>query len=686
MLAKFKGTCVSCRISIEVGEECYHDRESRMVRCVKCSPRSASERSISATGKVKMPYDANLLPLLKSSPGARWNPNEKCWTVSVSDADLPRTLEIAERLGLDIAPELTARNKPTAQAQAVDSRLYPYQIKGVDHISRRAKSLLTDEMGLGKTPQTLAALPQDGSAAVLVVCPNTLKYNWVKEAQKWAPGYKTAVLTKQTFRFPNKGEIVTINYEGLPSEMAGTWQKPSKMDIPAGLTVVFDEVHYAKNYKAARSQKVYTLASKAAKVVALTGTPLANRPFDLWGVLCSCGMNREVFGTFEKFCQLFNAEQDQWGGWHFGTPSVEVPERLRRVMLRRLRTEVLPELPGKQYSEVVVNGISASMSKQMDKLQEKWLDDGFDSNELPPFEWFSKIRAGLAESRIDAMLEMVENFEESETPLVVFSAHRAPVDTLAARPGWKTITGDTKPQDRQTIVDEFQAGKLKGIALTIAAGGTGITLTRASHMLFVDLAWVPADNAQAEDRICRIGQEASSCQYIRMVSDHPLDRHVQDLLVSKMNMARAAVDAEVRAKVKPVASAQSTTEQELHNAVVASPQDAVARMVYADYLEENGKAAEADSHRKVAEKIKEEVPVTEELRTAVHSALRMLAGMCDGARMLDGAGFNRFDTSFGHSLANCSWLSDRATLSARRMLIKYRAQLPADLYAIIKSS
>src|SRR5262249_3326827 len=158
----------------------------------------------------------------------------------------------------------------------------------------------------------------------------------------------------------------------------------------------------------------------------------------------------------------------------------------------------------------------------LDGLWEEYADL-LEANELPPFEKFSEARAKLAQSRIRAMLEVVGQFEQHGEPLVVFSAHRGPVGALADRAGWEVITGDTEPPRRREIVEAFQAGRLKGIALTIRAGGTGLTLTRASTALFVDLDWTPANNLQAEDRLCRIGQEAGHVRIIQMVSDHPLD-------------------------------------------------------------------------------------------------------------------------------------------------------------------
>ncbi len=145
------------------------------------------------------------------------------------------------------------------------------------------------------------------------------------------------------------------------------------------------------------------------------------------------------------------------------------------------------------------------------------LAEELDDSDLPGFESFSRIRALLAQSRIPAMLEMVEEYEEAETPLLVFSAHKAPIKALENRSGWAIITGETSAEDRFDIVKRFQEGKLNGVGLTIGAGGVGLTLTRASNILFVDLDWKPSMNIQAEDRAHRIGTNADNILIKRMV-------------------------------------------------------------------------------------------------------------------------------------------------------------------------
>lgn len=448
------------------------------------------------------------------------------------------------------------------EVEALD-RLFPFQRDGVRFLAPRARGLLADEMGLGKTAQALCSL---GSSGALVVCPASLKLVWRDEAAIWCPEKRFEALESgpRHFRTPGPNGIVATSYDSLPDWLVpeetgevnrnGKAIKRAPVPLAAaaalrGVTLIVDEAHATKNYKAKRSKKVRTLARICSRTWMLTGTPLLNQPTDLFGVLEVGGMAWDLFGSWPNFLRLFNARKSQWGGYVFGEVEPEVPQLLKRVMLRRLREDVMPELPQKVYQTIDCGEPRTRTVRYLDEIEEElrdqygdhfeeaWLED----RKLPPFERFSEVRRMLAEDRVSYAQEIADSHEEQGEPLVVFSAHRAPIDALARRERWKSITGDTEDEDRSKFVRAFQEGALAGIALTVQAGGVGLTLTRASRVLFVDLDWTPALNAQAEDRLVRIGQRASSVQVMRMVSSHPLDRRVHELLSRKTAIARAAL-------------------------------------------------------------------------------------------------------------------------------------------------
>ncbi len=704
------GKCFACQINVPANEGRAFTKGSGWSvacltqQCLANEPELLAhvEGEANAARKLHADFSIELpgfptrdeLTLLRSFPGARFDRARTRWTVSDAAYDRTRVLELAAKLKLDVSdvPAVTEESDAdySAALEAAALRvqacadagrpLRSYQLDGVDFLAGRPDALIGDDMGLGKTIQALVALPEQ--AAALVVVPNSLKWNWHDECRVWRPDLKPHVCKgRKSFRVPAPGEVVIINYAILPAWLApqpvlddkgnkektrnkkGKLVDKKELQLPEGMAEalapcigIFDEVQKAKNYKAQRSQKVATLCENLGTVWGATGTPLMNRPLDLWGVLSSLGLNWKVFGSFSTFMRCFGGHRTYYGIEFDGPSGPETAERMRRVMLRRTKAEVLKDLPAKQYSTLRVNGMSKAIYKEMDKLLAEW-GETLGAKNLPPFEAFSELRAKVATARIPAAIEYAESFEEAGEPLVVFSAHRAPVLALGEREGWEIILGDTPADKRRDIVARFQAGSLKGIALTISAGGEGLTLTKASNMLFVDLDWTPALNTQAEDRIHRIGQ-SNACNIVRMVSDHDLDRHVMDLLIEKTAVINTAIDG--------VADADSIelSEAPAVEIVVADEEEYAARIAA---IAEREAAAARD---KLTERMAKDkwldrevarctngraglptMELTPERIEAIEEGLAYMASICDGAQAEDFQGFNKADTYIGKYLA-----------------------------------
>lgn len=449
---------------------------------------------------------------------------------------------------------------------ASGNTLKPYQRIGIRFLAARKRACLFDEPGVGKTPQAIGAVP--AGAPVLVACPNVVKGKWLREFQTWRPGWRLTSVTAGSatdpavFRWPQPGEVVFVNYEMLPAASAEIARLETRagrsisaiaargyaaragqlartrqaLTLPhTGTVCISDEVHRVKSRDAkvtARWRELATMAlARSGRAWGLSGTPLVNWRDELFTVLQAVGLGEQLFGDLRSYR----------ADWAEG----RVASRIADVMLRRTRAEVLPELPPVTWDPIPVE-IGDELRTYCDRLLAVLRTRGYFVRTLTldalqraaqPGSGLdgciAAVRARLAALKIRSLLELVADAEESDTPLVVFSSHRAPIDVLARRPGWTCLTGDETAVEKTRRAEAFQAGQFRGIALTYQSGGEGIDLYRAWRIVLVDLPWTPKDIDQATSRLRRIGQMAKVILVSRLVAAHPIEEHVDEVLIRK---------------------------------------------------------------------------------------------------------------------------------------------------------
>lgn len=412
---------------------------------------------------------------------------------------------------------------------------YGYQDYGVSWLQEHQRSLLADDTGTGKSCQILGTISTDGA---LVVCPASVKRNWAKETRMWRTDLTPSVINgRRNFRWPKCDEIVIANYDLLPDA-------PPPLPNNLSITLVADEAHALKNLETLRTTRFMRATHRLRqsprspdnRIIGATATPMPNRPSELGNVLEALDCMRDSFGARELFDHAFVDS---------GKPRRWMHDILHKVMLRRTKAQVLPELPGRTFRMVEVDVRSDRLRSEMDRAYDaleaymRAMGDGEIGN-LPAFFDMSRVRREIAEAKIGAMLGLIEDLESAGEPVVVFSDHREPVLRAASRSGWTSILGGLSDSERFRRNEAFQAGHHKGIACTITAAGAGINLFRASHMIVVDLNWVPAHNTQAFDRIHRNGQK-DHCMYTILCLDHPLDRRIAELNAEKEGLSRMSI-------------------------------------------------------------------------------------------------------------------------------------------------
>ncbi len=432
--------------------------------------------------------------------------------------------------------------------------LRDYQADGSRWLAAHPFGILADQMRLGKSAQALRALPP--SARVVIVCPAIAQAVWLREVRIWRPDLTP---TLDRLRRPGRGEVVITSYDSLPPAERG-WTRKLIADPMGDVHLILDEVHMVKTATAARTRRCRLLGAQCATVRGLSGTPLLGHPEDLWGVLVSCRVADSIAPSFADFQVAFDGEgylrlwelekrgqmdrtllSDIYAGAYVAD---WLREKLQGVMLRRTQASVALQMPTKQYEQIPVPA-PADLKPFLDELNAQWLMVG--ANDLPPFELLSAARKALAKSRIPAALEWARKLTSDGEPLVVFSTHVEPIlafgdkaqaGDLADVSG--VITGTVPASVRSGLVRDFETGKLRILALTMDTGGVAIDLASASRVLCVDLDWTPGINQQAEDRVMKVGK-TGMVSILQMVSDHPLDVRVNEILVRKQRLIQNTV-------------------------------------------------------------------------------------------------------------------------------------------------
>lgn len=651
---------------------------SRGPRLLRKGPLTDAYRSAWRANKAYMrdTLGLSMAPVNRDDPSGAW---EAVWWQPING-------EVAK--ARQEAVEASRATDAQIEVPAPDGMAYmPFQRAGIAFMRGKPGVLLADEMGLGKTIQAIGVMNSDPSIKrVLVICPASLKVNWRNELNKWL--VRPARVAVQNGGQPWAGavaDVVIINYDilGKFTQVNGeTWD-----------LLVVDECHYAKNRSAQRTKLLLGATKKedrekypgirATRRIFATGTPILNRPIELFPILESLQPGTWTFRDKIRYCA---GHQDRFG-WDFSGHAFEdeFQRRLREtVMVRRLKRDVLTELPAKRRQVIELPAGDADglcdeevglYDQSRDDIESAGADaalaDAADDEaayksaverlkkaQKVAFERVAKVRHEVALAKVGQVIEHVSDLLQQVNKVVVFGHHLDVIERmrseLAESDGVGTgtvhvITGATPNADRQPIVDRFNSDpKARVLILGIHAAGVGLSV-KASVEVFAELDWVPGIITQAEDRCHGIGRgiEGEPLMVQHLVLEGSLDARMAKIVVAKQAVADRMLD-------KPLAALQAG--------------EAVTSFDGVDPYTKSGGAAE----------------VSRELHDAVLRGLRILAGKCDGARLKDGCGFNGRDARIGHALAGQESLSPKQVLLGQRVLVKYHGQLPEEVNSVVK--
>lgn len=433
----------------------------------------------------------------------------------------------------------------------------PYQLHGASWVPTVQEigggGILADEMGLGKTLQAIAHMivgARRGEGNYLVVCPTSLISNWRRETEKFAAGE----LVVNVYRGPSRilehcsdqGSVTVTGYPTLRTDA-------DHLSEIGWNTVFFDEAHVMKNSRTKIARAARRLDANTR--IALTGTPVENRMDELWALVDLT--NPGLLGTRARFTRRFSAPIEHGGS---ATALAQLSHAITPVVLRRTKAEVANDLPAKHHIDVLCP-ITSEQARLYNSAVEEAFDTGFGNSRGRGTAVLALLTAlklicnhpGLVDGdlsrlaersgKLDRLTEIVEELAESSQPALVFTQYRRTGEILADHLG--RITGAHIPffhggldvNKRDTMVDRFQNSDVSPVmVLSLRAAGYGLNLTRASTVIHYDRWWNPAVEAQATDRVHRIGQK-SRVTVMALTTEGTLEEHIAALHTRKKAIA-----------------------------------------------------------------------------------------------------------------------------------------------------
>lgn len=508
----------------------------------------------------------------KYVPVAKFNWEKKSWVVPISYIN--EVYEIGKKCRashvqikddlpeqVDTIPELP---ELTIDIPLKKGEMRHYQKQGVARGLQLKKFINGDMPGLGKTLQSIATvvgaeIAGEVTFPVLVICPSALKINWQREFEMWTDKKAIVLNDKiknswQVYHEIGEADVFIINPESLRKFFVKKYPKDLKtaadieMDPRIDLfkSVIIDEIHKQKNPSSQRSKITLRITRGKNYVIGLTGTPVVNKPIDLFAQLAIIGRLSRFGGP-----QGFKNRYCEGGS---GASNLKELNFLlnKNCFFRREKHEVLKDLPDKIRQTITV----PISTREEYVLAENNFKTFLQNNDFTDAEIRKKLRSEVivkitmllqlsAKGKIEAAQEYIDEVIESGEKIVIFCRHKIVVDELCKiYPNAVRVTGSENESQKQASVDAFQNNPKTNIIIgSHKAAGVGLTLTASSEVLFLELPWHFADLEQCEDRCHRIGQK-SSVRSTSLLGENTIDKWLYDLIMEKKQIADTVTGAD----------------------------------------------------------------------------------------------------------------------------------------------
>ena len=492
-----------------------------------CSPKQAQKLDavwVKSRGKYRLPNTLGALRELY-----------KMGFTEVKDYGVHKALELKQA-------------KQLKDSDPQDYGLRYYQNQDIEFLKTIPHAGVFNEMRLGKTPMSLKLFEEEGRKKNLVVCPASLVFNWANEVKKFTDktpfpvhGTKKKRLEiYEAFKEASEGYLI-ISKDTLRSDL-------NILDMEfEGL--ICDEAHFLNSPRTAQSKAVFKIGKKANKRLALTGTPVRNSVDEIWGILHF--LYYEKYPSYWQFIdRYFKSWETPWGSREPGKlkREQELTMELELVSVQRKRKEVFEWLPEKIYQTIELEMGTKQRKAYDDMLSMFTVMDGNEVIVDAPsvLAQLTRLRQICLDPKLldiqapSAKETFIKEWlsDNSHNAVIIFSNFSSYLNRLHREiKGSKIIIGETSKQDRQKAVEDFQEGKCNVLFANIKAAGTGLTLDRADTVIFLDRAYTPSENSQAEDRAVATTEDSNlNTLIIDLVCKDSIDEHINKILNKKQSI------------------------------------------------------------------------------------------------------------------------------------------------------
>ena len=549
---------------------------------------------------IEFEYDTQIINLIKSIPSAKWNKEIKIWSIS-NKSNFPLLLI-----------DLFTKNKVTcvcdsgfqkiyetcfkkegvkneniekiSQSKTIESKVdfskflkidpFGYQKEDFNFLqSINGCGILGLEPGLGKSLEAITYSTYNKHKSI-VICPASLKWNWESEINKFTDRTSRILNSNSKLEHNEKSDYLIINYELLIERKNKNVDKRKSTLLERLIwliengkynCVIIDEAHRMKNMSAKSSKIIHKHFSKMQHKVLLTGTPIKSRPIEYFSLLKF--IDKKRWNSKIEFAMRYcNPVKTRFGTDFSGSSNLEeLYKETSPYIIRRLKSEVLKELPEKSYTIVPIH-LTSSQETAYNRLEENIIDtiDDIVTNDQTDQELtkdqsettltnkqrmvaignIHKVKMFTSDIKLQAAIEIIKTIIDGGKKVVVFTQYLRIMDGLKKAFSEKAVlfNGASTQQQRKDAVISFQNDKNTCVFIgSIFAAGTGLTLTAADTTLFIDEPWTSADKIQAEDRIHRISQ-LNNVQIITLLCTNTIDEHINNLLATKRDILAQVLD------------------------------------------------------------------------------------------------------------------------------------------------